>query len=63
MLIINNYGSMRNTNKTVIHILKLMAGQYLFLFHISWLLFKSFTDLQKVVEMKENYVLAKTPKC
>ena len=54
---------MTNTNKTVIHILKLRAGQYLFLFHISWLLFKSFTDLQKVVEMKENYVLAKTPKC
>ena len=33
MSITNNYGNMRNANKTVIRIHKLRADQYLFLFH------------------------------
>ena len=31
-----------------------MAGQYFFLFHVCWLLFKNFTDLQKIIEIKED---------
>ena len=42
---------MDNTSKTVIHIPKLKAGQYLSLFHIFWILFKNLTDLQKVIEL------------
>ena len=46
MSVSNNYGNMRNTNKTVIRIPKLRAGQYFLLFHTRWLLLKNFTDLQ-----------------
>ena len=46
MSVSNNYGNMRNTNKTVICIPKLRAGQYFLLFHTRWLLLKNFTDLQ-----------------
>ena len=49
-LIINNYGNMRNTNKTIIHIPKPRADHYLFLFHKRWLLFKNFTGLQKLLK-------------
>ena len=55
---------MRNTNKTEIHIHKLMSDQYVFLFFICWFLFKNFIDLQNIVEIKENFHLArKPPKC
>ena len=57
MLITNNYGNMWNTNKIVIHITKLRGGHDLFLFHTPWLLFKNFTDLQNVVEIKEKFPL------
>ena len=63
MLITNNNDNMRNTNKIVIHIHKLRADQSLFLFHTRWLLFKNFTDLQKVVEIKDNFALTKKLKC
>ena len=58
----NVYGNMRNMNKTVIHIRRLRTNKYLFLFHIRWLLWKNFTDLQKFFEIKENFALAKNPK-
>ena len=41
MLITNNYGNMRNTNKTVIPPPKSRHGQYMFYFHTRWLLFKN----------------------
>ena len=63
MSITNNYGNMRNANKIVIRIHKLRAGQYLFLFHTRQLLFKKFTDLQKIIEIKKNFALAQKPKC
>ena len=62
MLITNNYGSMINANKTVIHIAKLRSGHDLYLLHAPWLLFKNFTHLQKVNEIKENFALAKKKK-
>ena len=62
MLITNNYGSMINANKTVIHIAKLHSGHDLYLLHAPWLLFKNFTHLQKVNEIKENFALAKKKK-
>ena len=60
MLVSNNYGHMWNINKTVNHILKLRADQYLFSFHTHQLLFKNLTDLQKI--FKENFILAKKPR-
>ena len=53
---------MRNTNKTVVHIPKLLADPFLFLFHNRWFPLKRFTDLQKTAEMKENFALAKKTK-
>ena len=50
VLIISNYDIMGNTNKAVIHILKLRVGQY-FVFIRYPLLFKNFTDLQCILEM------------
>ena len=53
---------MVNTSKTVIHIPKLKAGQYLSLFHIFWILFKNLTDLQKVIQIKMSFALVKNIK-
>ena len=50
---------MRNTNKYIIHIHKHRAGQYLLFFDTHWLLFKNFTEIQKVVVIKENFASAK----
>ena len=60
VLITKNSCDMKKTKKTVIHIFRLRTGQYLFLFHTCWLLFKNVTDLQKVVEIKVGFALAKT---
>ena len=50
MSITNNYGNMRNANKTVIRIHKLRADQYLFLFHTRQLLFKNSLIYKKLLK-------------
>ena len=53
---------MRNTNKAVVHIPKLLPDPFLFLFHNRWFPLKCFSDLKKTVEIKQNFALAKKTK-
>ena len=50
---------MKKIRKTVTYIPRLTAGQYIFLFYTCWLVFKNFTDLQKVVQTIVHFTLAK----
>ena len=59
VLITTNYRYMKKIKKSAIHISRLRTGQYMLLFHTCWLLFKNFNDLQKVVEIKADFALAK----
>ena len=54
--------NMGNTNKTVTHI-PYTQGWSIFVFISYPLLIKSFPDLQQILEIKKNFVLAEKPKC
>ena len=52
---------MENTNKTVTHI-PYTQDKSIFGFVLYILVFKNFTDLQQIFEIKQNFALTKKPK-
>ena len=58
MLITNNYDIAGNTNEAVIHIPKLRVGRYLFFIQYQ-LVFKNFTNLQCILEIKKEICSSK----
>ena len=56
-----NCDNMENTNKTVTHI-HYTQDKSIFGFVLYILVFKNFTDLQQIFEIKQNFALTKKPK-